>query len=282
MTAADISGNSGLPKAEAMEPQEIAHCLDGIPSMEPAQGVEITRFIRENQLSRCLELGFAHGVGTAYLAHAVAGMENGRVVTIDREEARSRNPDIHTALRRVGVPSDRVEIYFEPTSYTWRLMRFLEAGRQDDFDFIYIDGAHTWAVDGLAFYLCAQLLRPGGWILFDDLDWTLATSSVAGEPWVQALPIEERETPQVRKIWELLVKSHPSFDRLIDKGNWGYAHKSDRPVSRSEVIQYRYHPLVGTLRKMGGALIRHYRSSRRADGTMGRNGVRQSSDAGPN
>ncbi len=244
-----------------MKAPEIARILNGIPVMEPKQGIEITEFIQENRLSRCLELGFAHGVGTAYMAHAVAQMENGRVVSIDLEEARKRNPDIHTVLRSVGIPPERVDIYFEPTSYTWRLMRFLQEGRRDYFDFIYIDGAHTWTVDGLAFYLGALLLRPGGWILFDDLDWTLETSSIRAEPWVKRLPLEERQSPQVRLIWDLLVKSHPGFDQLLDKGNWGFARKSEGPVAHSVVVEYRQHPLIDSLRKMGGALMRRYRSS---------------------
>jgi predicted O-methyltransferase YrrM len=228
-----------------MQAHEIGRVLNGIPSMNPRQGAEITQFMQGKKLSRCLELGFAHGVGTAYLAHAVAELKNGKVVTVDLEAARQRDPDIHTVLKMVGVPQGLVDIYFEPTSYTWRMMRFLEQGLGNSFDFIYLDGAHTWAVDGLAFYLGSLLLKPGGWILFDDLKWTLAGSSIAEEPWVKNLPLDERETPQVRKIWDLLVKNHPEFDELIEKGNWGYARKSTGVTSRSVIV--KYHPLISSL-----------------------------------
>ena len=100
-----------------------------------------------------------------------ARLGNGRVVTIDRDEARRRDPSITTVLSRAGVPDNVVEVYFEPRSYNWRLMRFLEEGRGGTFDFVHLDGAHTWKVDGLANYLALILLRPGGWILFDDLKW---------------------------------------------------------------------------------------------------------------
>ena len=209
-----------------MEVHQIASILAGIPNMNARQGAEITRFVRQRKLGRCLELGFAHGVGTAYLAHAVAGLPHPRVVTIDLETARRRNPDIHTVLQMAAVPQHLVDIYFEPTSYNWRMMRFLEQGLGGTFDFIYLDGAHTWAVDALAFYLGSLLLRAGGWILFDDLRWTLAGSSIADQPWVKELPRDQRETAQVRKIWELLVKQHPDFDQFIERDNWGYARKA--------------------------------------------------------
>jgi predicted O-methyltransferase YrrM len=243
-----------------MQAHEIARVLDGIPNMDLRQGAEITQFIKEKKLSRCLELGFAHGVGTAYIAHAVAELDNGKVVTIDLETARQRNPAIHTVLNMVGVPKSLVEIYFEPTSYTWRMMRFLEQGLRDYFDFIYLDGAHTWAVDGLAFYLGSLLLKPGGWILFDDLKWTLAGSSIAEEPWVKRLPPDERETAQVGKIWNLLVKDDPAFDLLIEKGNWGYARKSTGGTPHRVVV--KYHPLVSSLRYVRSLLIGCYRHQR--------------------
>jgi predicted O-methyltransferase YrrM len=243
-----------------MQAHEIAGVLEGIPNMDPRQGAEVTRFIKEKKLSRCLELGFAHGVGTAYLAHAVADLPDGKVVTIDLETARRRDPDIHTVLEMVGVPQNLVDIYFEPTSYTWRMMRFLEQNLRESFDFIYLDGAHTWAVDGLAFYLGSLLLKPGGWILFDDLKWTLAASSIAEEPWVKELPFDQRETPQVGKIWDLLVKHHPDFDQLIEKGNWGYARKGIRATNRRVVVEY--HPLVSSLLGVGARLIKRARHPR--------------------
>ena len=255
------SAHTFMGTSAHMQPNEIASALQGIPNMDPQQGAEITSFVKTKKLSRCLELGFAHGVGTAYLAHAVAGFEGGKVVSIDLEDARRRDPDIHRVLKMVAVPDRLVDIYFEPTSYTWRMMRFLEQGLYGSFDFIYLDGAHTWAVDGLAFYLGSLLLRPGGWILFDDLQWSFASSSVAGEPWVMALPPDQREIPQVRKIWDLLVKHHADFDELIDNGNWGYAHKSLGATDRTVVI--KYHPLVRSLFGVGARLIERARRPRR-------------------
>ncbi len=229
-----------------MDVAQLSALLSGVPHMTPEQGEAITEFIQTHNLRRCLELGFAHGVGTCYLANAVQGSDGGHVVAIDLEAARKRTPNIETTMRRAGLDPAGVEIYFEPLSYNWRLMAFLEEGRAGSFDFVYLDGAHAWEPDGLAFFLSARLLRPGGWILFDDLNWTMDHSpALQAAGGLEGLPEEVRQTPQVRKIWELLVKTHQDFDRLIEQDDWAIARK--RLDSPGEKVIVRYHPLAATL-----------------------------------
>jgi SAM-dependent methyltransferase len=120
------------------------------------------------------------------------------------------------------------------------MMKMLDADQAGQFDFVYIDGAHSWAIDGLAVILAERLLRPGGWLLLDDLNWSFDDPAMAALDWVQQMPAEERTTRQVRKVWELLVKPHPSFDQMFEHGDWGFAHKSDSVTGKAVV--YRYHP----------------------------------------
>lgn len=102
----------------------------------------------------------------------------------------------------------------------------LQADPRPSFDFAYIDGAHLWDVDALAFTLVDRVLDPGGTVLFDDMNWTLATSpSLQSAPWVQALPEEQRTTPQVRMVYELLVRTHPAYGDFRDEQGWGWATK---------------------------------------------------------
>jgi predicted O-methyltransferase YrrM len=220
--------------------------LAGIPHMTPEQGQAITDFICEHELRHCLELGFAHGVGTAYITRAVQALGSGSVTAIDLEAARQRQPDIYTTLNRAGIDSATVEIYFEPSCYTWRLMKFLEAGRAGTFDFIYLDGAHAWLPDGFAFLLGKRLLRPGGWILFDDINWTFESPTLQRFDFVQRMSAEERHTPQVRKIWDLLVRPDPDFDQLIERDDWAFARKAPESTAPQKIV-YRYHPLTDTL-----------------------------------
>lgn len=44
-------------------------------------------------------------------------------------------------------------------SYNWNLMRLLRDAPELRFDYVYLDGAHTWETDGLAFFLCDMLLK---------------------------------------------------------------------------------------------------------------------------
>jgi predicted O-methyltransferase YrrM len=207
-----------------MRPNAIKERLGDLPYMRLEQGEKVFNLIQTNRLHKCLELGFYHGVSSAYIAGAIDQLGRGSLTTIDLKRARNLQPNIDEVLTRVGLKA-WVEYYFEPTSYNWRLMKFLEEGLQGTFDFCYIDGGHTWYSTGFAFFLVAKLLRPGGWIIFDDLNWTHEGEAVRGTRRIKAMPAEERRTPQVRKVYELLVKSDPSFDLCFEEGSWGYARK---------------------------------------------------------
>lgn len=83
-------------------------------------------------------------------------------------------------------------------------------------------------MDALAFFLVDRLLRPGGWIIFDDLDWTYAISpALKDTELVRNMPVDERTAPQVRKIYELLVKPHRSYHNFRVQDGWAYAQKRD-------------------------------------------------------
>lgn len=224
---------------------EIQKILAKTPGSHDDSAAEMASFVLEHDLKNCLELGFAHGKTTAYLAYATAKI-GGKVTAIDLEIARTKTPNIHQTLALLKIDPSQVEIYFEPTSYTWRMMKFLEDGRTGTFDFIFIDGAHSWFVDGLAFFLADMLLRPGGWMLFDDLNWNFHHMPAAERDVVDRMPEEERSTYQVRKIWDLLVKPHPSYDLFDERGTWGYARKATKQ-SAERVVEFKYHPLFETM-----------------------------------
>lgn len=201
--------------------------LGALPYMTPKQANRLGRLLAEHDLRDCLELGFFHGKSSAFIAAILRALGGGHLTTIDREKARLKQPNVEAVLERLGL-ADWVTVHYEPRSYTWRLMKLLEAGPPPRFDFCYVDGGHYWDVSGFAFFLVDRLLRPGGWILFDDLDWTFAQrldSQEPPDPWLARLPEEERTTPQIRKVWELLVKRHPGYDSFAEEGAWAFARK---------------------------------------------------------
>ena len=108
-------------------------------------------------------------------------------------------------------------------------MKLIEKYPEPIFDFCYIDGAHDWYNDGFAFFLVDKLLVPGGWILFDDINWTFGKSpSMKNSEKVKNMPSDERDTAQVGKIYELLVKTHPQYHNFMVRGDWAYAQKKRR------------------------------------------------------
>lgn len=208
-----------------MKPEQVKEALGNLPRMKLSQAKTLTRHLTTHNLRDCLELGFSRGVSSCYIAAALQEMGGGSLVTIDLVSAKEKRPNIDENLAKLGL-SHLVTVHYEPTSYTWRLMRMLQEDPNPRFDFCYIDGAHSWAVDGFAFFLVDRLLRPGGWILFDDMNWSFGKSeTMRSTELVRAMPPDERDLQQVRLIWDLLVKPHPSFGEFREENGWAFARK---------------------------------------------------------
>jgi predicted O-methyltransferase YrrM len=239
-----------------MNIDKIRERVKGIPHMTFSQAQIIRDVILKNQFQSLLELGFRHGVSTCYMAGALDDLGRGTILTIDLMNARKAEPCIDQLLADLGL-TKYVTVIYEPTSYVWRLMKMLEENPSPRFDFCYIDGAHDWATDGFAFFLVDRLLQPGGLIIFDDLDWTYESSpALRNTERVRLMPQEEKSTPQVRKIYELLVKPHPAYGEFMVKDDWAYARRKStqsngvaKEISREVVYQREY---VG----FGGAILR--------------------------
>lgn len=242
-----------------MEFEAIASAVRGLPWMSPQLGRRVYDHIRSSGARDVLELGTGHGVSAAYMAAAVAANGVGQVTTVDVAGA-AFDPAPAELLARVGL-ADRVTIVGEHSSYNWFLKERIEqrsdaAGNCDGaYDFCYLDGAKNLNVDGLAVVLVERLLRPGGALLMDDLDWTYVKNHWL-EPAGDGLPLgplseAERTQPHLRAIFDLVVRPHPSFTRCVVEDEWyGWAYKQPGRPRRLEVKTTR--PLgalvVGKLR----------------------------------
>lgn len=208
--------------------------------MDPALARRVYDHVCTSRPDQVLELGTAHGVSAAYMAAALEANGRGSVTTVDHEGA-EYDPSPEQVLERAGL-RHRVRIVREHSSYNWFLKRQIELESDEHgnckpiYDFVYLDGAHNFTVDGLAVVLLEKLLRPDGWLLMDDVDWTYRDN-----PWFEPLlgpegharpfgPLsdDERAAPQVRAVFETIVKQHPAFTRFIDEDAW-YAWAQKRP-----------------------------------------------------
>lgn len=104
-------------------------------------------------------------------------------------------------------------------SYNWSLMRLLAEHEEPVFDYVFIDGAHTWALDALAFCLVDRLVREGGYVDFDDYWWTLRGSPSMNPdafPEVEQLYTDEQiDRAQVALVVDLLVRRNPGYTEIV-------------------------------------------------------------------
>jgi len=201
-----------------MKLEDVAQRVEGIPYMRLKQARRIEEIITKYNSKALVELGFFHGVSSVYMAAMLQNMGGSRTLTtIDKLDAKERTPNLDGLAAELGL-SEFIEPYYEPRSYLWRLKAFIEEGRR--FDFCYLDGGHTWADTGFAFFLIDKLLVEGGLILFDDMKWTPEHM-----PWAADWPEDERTTPAVERVWSLLAMQHPNYKKVWAKGNWALARK---------------------------------------------------------
>jgi predicted O-methyltransferase YrrM len=206
----------------------LADLLEGIPHLRPDQGLTIQRHLKKTRAKDALEIGTAHGVGAAYMAATGA-----RVTTVDHAETTpDRDPHPDDVLARAGVTDLVTRVEVPDSSYDWWLK-----DHEGSYDFIFVDGAHHFTIDGLAVILCAPRLRSGGWILFDDVEWTYDSwwgspdqieqdrLEVPQSPTRLGLSEAERTTPHIREVVNHVLRPHPSFTNVRVDGEWAWAQK---------------------------------------------------------
>lgn len=246
---------------------DVAERVAGIPFMTPELGRRVYEHIRANAPEEALELGTAHGVSASYIAAALEANGKGQLTTVDHGGA-NYDPSPEQVLERAGL-AHRVTIVRRHSSYNWFLKE--QVARSSDeagnctprYDFCYLDGSKNFNIDGLAVILIEKLLRPGAWLLMDDLEWTYEHN-----PWLVPagdgsplgpLSESERTEPHLRAVFELIVKQHPSFTRFVREDEWyGWAQKLPGGERRYELSSSR--PLGALL---VGELRRRYRASTR-------------------
>jgi len=222
-----------------MKFEDAREAVAGVPYIDAEHAKILYDFVLKNRPENCLELGFAHGASACYIAAALDELGKGHLVAVDLESGRDwQKPSIDDLLKKTAL-SDRVTVIRENLSYTWFLKKKIEEFSNVGghcapfFDFCYIDGPKNWTVDGLAFFLVDKLLREGGTILFDDLNWTYDRAS----QWsiekleecginVGEMAMDEKSVPHVDAIFRLLVMQHANYSEFeIQGSDWAWAKK---------------------------------------------------------
>ena len=225
--------------AERSAFDELVRRIDNAPWMTSRQGAQVWEHFRRTTPDVVLDIGTCYGTSAAYMAGALRAFGGTRVVTVDSAQFDDRSDAAQWCRAlwdRCGV-TDLIEMVRIPYSnYAWWLMEQVRgattAGRcEPQFDFVYLDGAKLITLDGASVALIEPLLRPGGWLLLDDLDWTFAEHDGQvpvvryGEDLEYTLSSAEMETPHLRSVFDCIVRLHPGFVEFTDDGVWGWARK---------------------------------------------------------
>ena len=98
-------------------------------------------------------------------------------------------------------------------------MRLVRDNEGPLFDYVFLDGAHSWAADALAFVLIDRLLEVGGFIDLDDYAWSFARSMTQNpmvRPAIRELYTDEQiETPQVALVVDLLIRRDGRYEEVV-------------------------------------------------------------------
>ena len=101
-------------------------------------------------------------------------------------------------------------------SYHWSLAKMLDEEKPDTtFDLIYIDGAHTYLHDALAFFMCDRLLKVGGLMLFDDYEWSFSGSKYLTGKRHEYMTSEQEESKQIKRFVDQLVKTSIHYEETM-------------------------------------------------------------------
>lgn len=242
-----------------MDFDAVAALTRGVPHMGEREARKLYDHVRRTRPAAVLEIGTAHGVSGCYIAAALEENGTGRLTTVDHVSAGYTEPSADELFAKAGLQRWIDRRLIDDSSYTWWLKRQIEErtgadGRtQPAYDLCFLDGAHNWTIDGLAAVLVERLLKPGGWLLLDDLDWTYAGYGGDIElspPSDKMHPMSEDElrTPHVGAVVDVILKGHPAFDEIrIEDERWAWCRKGTAAVQQVRVETTRPLPVLVSL-----------------------------------
>ncbi len=222
---------------------DVVRVYGSTPHMTPAQGRRVFEHLTATGAGDVLDIGTCFGTSAAYFAAAVAANGAGRVTTVDSAQFDATTETkswVEQGLSDCGLRHLVDLVRIPHSSYAWWLKEQVERHAEPQYDFVYLDGAKSLTIDGVSVLFIERLLRPGGWLLLDDIGWTFASNPavIQTEGVHYSLSEAELREPHVRAILELIVKPSPAFSviRREADGQWAWAQKGPGERTRYEVF----------------------------------------------
>lgn len=102
-------------------------------------------------------------------------------------------------------------------SFCWNLGNQVidQKNKEGLFDLVYLDGAHSFLFDGLACALLKQLVREGGYLVFDDLNWSYSKSPTCNPnvrpKTAEQFTKEQIDTAQVQMVVDAFMNNDDNW-----------------------------------------------------------------------
>jgi predicted O-methyltransferase YrrM len=177
------------------------------------------------------------GIGATSLALCRALDHRGEIWFFDFED---RLAELSEDLRQAGFSNFRVfpNSRRSADSYAWTLAMQLRRAQTRPgaapgvFDFVYLDGAHTFQHDAPATVCVKEMVKPGGYLLMDDYDWTIAVSPTmrpsVNPDIVKHFTEEQIELSHVEMVCSLFLDTDPRYEKVPI----GYKNREHRRAYR--------------------------------------------------
>lgn len=134
----------------------------------------LAAWVRARRPRAVVEVGMGYGVSSLVIADALAGLPAGSYTVIDpHQRAEWRGAGV-AALERAGF-GGRFTLIERPSEIA--LPELLAAGTE--LDLAFVDGWHSFDQVIVDFYFINRMLRPGGAVVFDDLQLPSVAKAVA-------------------------------------------------------------------------------------------------------
>lgn len=182
---------------------------------EPSEGtVYLVKQIVDNiENPQIAEVGVGIGATTLALCEVIQGKGTLHIFDFEKEVMELKQ-DLNDRGFDCVVAYGNTDKHWD--SYHWSLLKLLVKEQRPIFDYVYFDGSHAALHELAALGVIERLLHPGGYIDFDDYEWTYANSIMGTLEYSKECMTEEQmKLPQVRMMVDLLVKNNPLYKEII-------------------------------------------------------------------
>lgn len=167
------------------------------------------------------------GIGIGATSREIAKMMKGKgaLHLFDYEETVAK---VEQMLRSEGLVDGITVVAHGNThltydSYSWHLAKLalgeLSRGGTGIYDLAYLDGGHVFHHDAPACIALKELIRPGGYLVLDDVHWSFAKSRSANperKPEIRKRYTQDQiETSHVMLVDRLIMKTDARFEQIF-------------------------------------------------------------------